>query len=395
MSAKRYVIIGAGAAGLSLCHALLERGVTDEIVIVDQKAAFADDRTWCFWETRPHPFTRLSAYCWPRWDVVRKDGQTASQTSTRGGYACLHGADFYAGVGEIIRRFPNVTLKLGCAVESVQTGAGRVAVTAAGGEVWNADYVFDSRPRPIPPGGLSFSQRFLGQFIRTSSPAFDPSCCTLMDFRVSQRRGLHFMYVLPFSPAEALVENTYIQPKNAETITARQHRQEIKAFLAEAYSLHSFEVQREEAGTIPMTTQAFPKREGRIFFIGTAGGCSKPSSGYTFTRIQEQCRQIADAVQAGTLASFREKPPLWRYRFFDAVFLQAMQDHPDAFPGYFHRLFSRVAPEALTAFLSETSTWPSDLQILRSLPLKPFLTAALRAAPFLIPWPQKKISASG
>ncbi len=312
------------------------------------------------------------------------EGGPASQTSARGGYACLRGIDFYTHVAEIAACAPNVTLKLGCPVESFRQTASGVTVTA-GGETWQADAVFDSRPRPAPPGGLSFSQHFFGQFLRIPAPAFDPSRCTLMDFRVSQQHGLHFVYVLPFSPTEALVENTYIQPIDAEKIEAEQHRQEIRAYLAEAYSLGAFSAQREEAGAIPMTTQPFPKRDGRVFFIGTAGGCSKPSSGYTFTRIQEQCRQIADAVQAGTLESFQETPPSSRYRFFDAVFLQALRDDPAAFPGYFHRLFTRVPPDTLTAFLSETSTWTGDLQIIRALPLRPFLTAALRAAPLLLP----------
>jgi lycopene beta-cyclase len=382
MSEKRYVIIGAGAAGLSLCYALLERGITDEIVVADQKMAFTDDRTWCFWDNAPQTFSRLTAHCWHRWDVIQSDGQSASQTSPLG-YACLRGADFYAHVCEMISRTPNVTLKLGSPIESVRADAHYVTVTA-GGEVWDADYVFDSRPRPIPAAGLSFSQRFFGQFIRTSSPAFDSSRCTLMDFRVSQQRGLHFMYVLPFSQTEALVENTYIQPARAEKITADQHRQEITAYLAETLPLTSFTIEREEAGAIPMTTQPFPKRDGRVFLIGTAGGCSKPSSGYTFTRIQEQCRQLADAAQSGALDFFQEKHSSWRYRFFDTVFLQALSDNPAAFPGYFHRLFTHVQPDALTAFLSETSTWPSDFQVLRSLPLRPFLTAALRAAPLMV-----------
>ncbi len=383
MPAKRYVIIGAGASGLSLCHALIQRGVTDDIVVLDQKTAFTDDRTWCFWETAPHPYRHLASFCWPRWDVITEDGP-ASQTSVRGGYACLRGIDFYNYLAKITRSAPNVTLKLGCPVQSLQQTSGSVCVTA-GGEDWDADAVFDSRPRPVSPGGLSFSQRFFGQFLRTAAPVFNPSCCTLMDFRVSQQFGLHFVYVLPFSPTEALVENTYIQPIGAGKITAEQHRQEIHAYLIDAYSVDGFDVQREEAGAIPMTTQPFPKRDGRIFFIGTAGGCSKPSSGYTFTRIQEQCRQIADAVQTGTLESFRETPTSWRYQFFDTVFLQALQDNPGAFPGYFHRLFTRVPPDTLTAFLSEASTWTGDLPIIRALPLRPFLSAALRAAPLLLP----------
>ncbi len=368
MPAKRYVIVGAGAAGLSLCHALLERGVTDEIVILDRKPAFADDRTWCFWNTVLHPFSHLTSSCWNRWEVVGPDGCRVSQSSARGGYACLRGVDFYAYVTEVIRRHPNVTLKLGCPVDAVLP---------------DADYVFDSRPRRVPLGGLSFSQRFFGQFVRTHTPVFDPARCTLMDFQVSQERGLHFTYILPFSPTEALVENTYIQRYDAKTISAEQHRSEIGAYLREHWGLDTFNAEREEAGAIPMTTQMFPKREGRVFFIGTAGGCGKPSSGYTFTRIQAQCRQIADAAAAGRLDSFQEAPASARFRFFDTVFLQALHDHPEAFPGYFTRLFSRVPPDTLTAFLSETSLWPSDFHILRALPLMPFLKAALRAAPLL------------
>ncbi len=301
--------------------------------------------------------------------MVGTDGHRAAQSLTRGGYACLRGIDFYAYVTEIIRRHPNVTLKLGCPV---------------GDALPDADFIFDSRPRPAPAGGLSFSQRFFGQFVRTDAPAFDPSRCTLMDFRVSQGRGLHFMYVLPFSPTEALVENTYIQPADAGETGAEQHRGEIGVYLRERWGVDTFTAEREEAGAIPMTTQMLSKRDGRVFFIGTAGGCAKPSSGYTFTRIQAQCRQVADAAAAGTLDRFREAPASARFRFFDTVFLQALHAHPEAFPAHFTRVFSRVPPDTLTAFLSETSLWPSDFHILRALPLTPFLKAALRAAPRLM-----------
>ena len=176
LPAKRYVIIGAGAAGLSLCHALLERGVTDEIVILDQKPAFSDDRTWCFWNTAPHPYSALASHCWHRWDVLDAASRLVSQSSAGTGYACLRGSDFYASVCEIIRRFPSVTLKLNSPMTDCRSEAGGAVVTA-GAEIWDADYVFDSRPRPIPPGGLTFSQRFMGQFVRTDAPTFDPSRC--------------------------------------------------------------------------------------------------------------------------------------------------------------------------------------------------------------------------
>jgi len=377
----RYIILGAGAAGLSLCHALLERGVRDPILILDRKAAFADDRTWCFWDVRPTPFTHLVSHCWHRWDVFDGAGAAATQMSPSVGYACLRSRDFYAHVLEEIRRCGNVTLALGCPIQGCHSEANHAVVEVAGVS-YEADYVFDSR-LPVLPEGDALAQRFFGQFVRTQAPCFDPTRCTLMDFRVSQAGGLHFVYTLPFSPTEALVEDTYIQNSRAARQTPEEHRAEIRAYLVRQHGLTDYVITREEAGAIPMTTRPFPKRDGRVFFIGTAGGCTKPSSGYTFLRIQEQCRQLADAAAGGTLGGFREAPAPARYRFFDAVFLRVLRDNPAAFPGYFQRLFDRVPPEALTAFLSEAGTWHSDSQIIRSLPLAPFLWAAMKSLPLM------------
>jgi len=375
----RYIILGAGAAGLSLCRALLERGVQDPILILDQKAAFADDRTWCFWNVRPAPFTDIAFRCWHTWETVDESGRAAAQTLPAAGYVCLRGLDFYRHALADVARHGNVTLTLGRPVQECRSFLDHVVVQA-GGMAYEADYVFDSRLRSPPrDDGGTLSQRFFGQFVRTEGSCFDPSRCTLMDFRAPQERGLHFFYVLPFSPTEALVENTYVESGQESPLTPEQHRSEIADYLARVRGATRYAVVREEAGAIPMTARPFSKREGRVFFIGTAGGCTKPSSGYTFFRIQEQCRQIADAAARGTLDGFRERLAPARYRFFDAVFLQALRDRPGAFPGYFHRLFARVPPEALTAFLSETGTWRSDAQIIRSLPLGPLLRAALRA----------------
>jgi len=380
----RYIILGAGAAGLSLCYQLLQRGVRAPILILDRKPSFGDDRTWCFWESRPAAFTGLAARCWHRWDVFDAQGGRTTRASEDVGYACLRGADFYAHILDEIRRHDNVTLNLGCPVEGHQSFPAHVEIRA--GETYTADYAFDSRPVEPTGGGIYFSQRFFGQIVRTEQPRFDPARCTLMDFRAPQGRGLHFFYVLPFSPTEALIENTYLQGGLPPAPTVAEHRAEIAAYLAAHHGLTDFAVTHEEAGAIPMTTRAFPRRDGRVFFIGTAGGCTKPSSGYTFARIQEQCRQIAASASAGTLDGFRERLAPARYHLFDAVFLQAMHDRPRSFPDYFRRLFAHVPPAALAAFLSEAGTWRDDLAIIRSLPLGPFLGAAVRSMPGLLPW---------
>ena len=373
----RYLILGAGAAGLSLCAALLAQGVSDPILILDAKPRFEDDRTWCFWDTRPNPFLPLAAHGWHEWEVRGDLGHAAVLASSRVSYHCLRGCDFYDAVLSEIRAHPNVTLCLGHGADAVTQTSEGVAVSA-GDAVYHAGYVFDSRPLPLPTAPGDFVQRFRGRFVRADQPVFTPARCTLMDFGVSQKRGPHFVYVLPFSETEALVEDTYLLPASAPKPTPNDTADALQAYLAERYPGAAFVTEREEAGAIPMTARAFPKRDGRVFFIGTAGGCTKPSSGYTFARIQEQCCQIAGAAAAETLDTFQEQGPPLRLRFFDAVFLQALRDRPEAFPSYFHQLFARVSPEALTRFLSETSTWRDELQVVRGLPAWPFLVAALR-----------------
>ena len=373
----RYLILGAGAAGLSLCAALLARGVSDPILILDAKPRFEDDRTWCFWDTRPNPFTSLAAHGWHEWEVRDALGKRAVQVSSRTTYRCLRGRDFYDAVLADIRARPHVTLCLGYAADTVTQTAEGAAVSAGGG-TYHADYLFDSRPPVLAPAPGDFVQRFRGRFVRADRPVFAPARCTLMDFTVSQARGPHFVYILPFSETHALVEDTYLLPASAPVPTAGDTAEALQNYLADRYPGAAFATEREEAGAIPMTPRTFPKRDGRLFFIGTAGGCTKPSSGYTFARIQEQCRQIAEAAAAGTLDTFREQGPPARFRFFDAVFLQALRDRPAAFPGYFHQLFARVSPEALTRFLSETSTWQDEFQVVRGLPALPFLKAARR-----------------
>ena len=77
-----YAILGAGCAGLSLCHYLLERGVEEPILILDRKEAFADDRTWCFWDVEETPFSGRTVRRWSSW-AVRAEGREIVHTSGR------------------------------------------------------------------------------------------------------------------------------------------------------------------------------------------------------------------------------------------------------------------------------------------------------------------------
>ncbi|MDZ7713394.1 MAG: lycopene cyclase family protein [Rhodovibrio sp.] len=199
-------ILGAGLAGLSLALRLVEAGVDAPITLLEPRTAYACDRTWGFWETEPHPFAHLVAERWPAWRVT-----TAAAQHVRAGtvpYVRLPAGRVYVDAMERLARASNVSVRHGARV----TGVDGDRVQLADGTTLRAGVIYDGRP-PAPAAlaagpGPRLLQQFVGQRVRTDRPAFTPGVADLMDFRLSQRHGIAFLYVLPSGPCEALVEAT-------------------------------------------------------------------------------------------------------------------------------------------------------------------------------------------
>lgn len=349
------VIVGAGCAGLSLAVHLLERGEKREIHIVDPRTTFNDDRTWCGFRMDPHPFEACIAHTWTRWRVAHHEPSTHG--STRHPYVHIPAETFYEHALSRLDAAPNVRLRLGA--RAGELGVGCVETTEG---TLRGDWVFDSRPTPTK-GGLR--QHFRGFFVRTKEPCFDPTTMTMMDFRVSQDRGIRFAYVLPFDAHHALIEDTFVTP-DAFPIDQRV----LRHVLGDA----AHTIEREESGCIPMCAEPPAGSPARTLRIGTGGGLVKPSSGYAFEFIQRHSASIAHAMMRG------ETPkPYSRALWMDEVMLEVLQARPDWAPELFVRLFRNNDADRLVRFLMEQSSARDALAIMRSLPATPFMRAAMRA----------------
>jgi lycopene beta-cyclase len=379
-----YAILGAGCAGLSLCYYLLELGAEESILLLDQREEFTDDRTWCFWDVEATPFSHLAAHGWSSWSL-KAGGPRVLQTTERYPYLCLGGADFYEYALQQLSLHENVTLKLGEKIMSYEEDSRETCVKTSTGS-YTARRIFDGRG--LSPGSETLEevrkesawlpQKFLGLHIKAEKEVFDHEVCTLMDFSVDQSRGLRFAYVLPFSGRKALVENVYLSDVE---ISPEEHRIEISQYLRDSYGLSpgDYSVEREEQGLIPMTDHRFARRLGdRAYSIGMLGGESRPSTGYTFLRIQRYCRALAASVVSGS--AVEERVESRRYDLLDGVFLSFMLRHPERCPDVYRRMFSRVPPDALVRFLTEKSTLADDLQLIMAMPKMPFVGTALRRA---------------
>ncbi|MBO3678675.1 FAD-binding protein [Streptomyces sp. NEAU-YJ-81] len=378
------VIVGGGAAGLSLAHRLTETGSTTVTVVEPPDGSLRPpERTWCYWDRGPGDFDEAVSASWSRLRVHGADGSEVTVDPAPLRYRMLRSAQFERLVHSRMAGFPGgrVLRATVDAVRDVADGA-EVHCTAPDGRALTlcARHVFDSRPlRVLPPARTLLLQHFRGWFVRTAANRFDPAVADLMDFRVPQpRHGLAFGYVLPLAPDRALVEYTEF---SRSPLTTAAYGAALGHYSREILALGAFTVEAAEQGVIPMTDARFPRCVGAaVFRIGTAGGATRPATGYTFAAVQRQSRAIAAALREGRKIV---PPPHGRRALaMDAVLLRALDTGRIDGPDFFTGLFRRTPPERLLRFLDgATSPWEEWGIGLRT-PVGPMLRTAVEL-PFL------------
>lgn len=324
------------------------------------------------------------------WDSLRVRGRDGSATVGRPApfrYKMLRSGSFEA---LLARRLDGTGAprRVAARVDDIRdlasghgTGAEVTGVAADGSELTlRGRWVFDSRPpRALPPARTTLLQHFRGWFVRTDRPVFDPATADLMDFRTPQpAHGLSFGYVLPTNAYEALVEYTEF---SRAVLDDAGYARALRQYTERVLGLGSFEVTATEQGVIPMTDGRFPRRGGRsVFRIGTAGGATRPSTGYTFAAVQRQARAVAGAFHAGRVP---EPPPAYSARAgaMDAVLLRGLDSGRVDGAAFFEGLFRRVPMERLLRFLDGDTRPYEDFTIGLRTPVGPMLRTVAE-----LPW---------
>ena len=371
------VILGAGLSGLSLADALLDRGWSGPIVLIDRREAWGDDRTWCTWLTGPLRHAGLSAHRWSAWRMVR-DGEELVTRSARHPYIHIAAATLYERVLARLDAHPGVEVRTGERVLGVET-AGERPVVRTSRETIEAELVVDAlgAASPLAPARprTEIWQRFLGCEVETDGNVFDPTTATLMDFRAAGPAGVDFLYVLPFTRSRALVEHTSIG-RGGPGAGARQAA--LGDELERLTGGRAWTRLREERGAIPMTAASFPLTHGpRTLVVGGAAGAIRPSSGYAFTRIQRHVEAIADAIATGAQAPRGVTPA--RLALLDRAFLAALAGAQDGGESLFWALGRGVGGDAFARFMTDASSPLDEARIVAALPPLPMVAAGVRS----------------
>ena len=373
------VVLGGGCAGLSLALRLAEQpGRCRRVTVLESRAEYTNDRSWCFWRLGPHRFDTLVRHSWPR-VAVRSKSQAVHLACASTPYQMLEAGAFYDHARRAIAASDTVRLQTGVSVLGPPRpvpGGWRIETSAGG---LKAAQVIDTRPPGLPRlGDSALWQSFLGQELVCERPVFDPSCVELMDFAPDSPGAVAFTYVLPLSCDRALVETTLFDPQpRGPTDLARRQQQAVQRLCGNAQT----HVVRTEAGILPMgiTRPATALGPGHLR-AGLMSGAARPATGYAFQRIQGWADGCGDALRHGQTASGHKPDPLLT-RWMDRLFLNVLRTHPERGPELFTRLFARAATPRVVRFLSDRATFLDRVAVAASLPTGLFLRQLMLPAP--------------
>ena len=393
------VFLGGGCATLSLLTRLIESGacIDKRFLIIDPSDKKSNDRTWCFWEKGSGYFEKLVHHEWGELDF-KQSGFSDSLDMGGYQYKMVRGIDFYEYCLHVLHTSGQVEfLKDEITDWRVEKTDSHGEITAArdqklifsGGKTGRgevkASVIFNSIPPDLgkkQPGVVNLLQHFKGVVVECDQFNFDPNRATLMDFRVSQAEGATFIYVLPLSKNRALVEYTLF---TADLLSADQYNQGIAEYIGEYLGVTNYKIIEEEFGIIPMTTQRFHWYTNGAFNIGTAGGQTKGSSGYTFQFIQKRSAQLAALLQNSsdwsklTSTLLKVSGDAERFHFYDRVLLHVLASNYCPGDQVFATLFEKNPAHRVFQFLDNETNLLQELKIISSLPTWPFLKAAIKS----------------
>ena len=127
----------------------------------------------------------------------------------------------------------------------------------------------------------------------------------------------------------------------------------------------------KKIGAIPLFYPLYEKEKNKIN-IGTAGGMTRLSTGYTFLNIQEHSKFIRENIEKiSTIKKFEIGK---KYQFLDDIFLRVLNKHPEKMSNIFFNMF-KTSPKTVIKFLSNKSNFVEDLSVILKMPKWTFIKA--------------------
>lgn len=370
-----YIIVGGGASGLMMAYRMSNDPFFDDksILILDKQKKINNDRTWCYWETEHDEWNGIVSASWKN-IIFKSELHSAKESIAPYQYKMIRSKDFYSKIWAHLETKATITFEVANVLSIHQRDNEASVITDdkifKTKTILNSILYTDSHKKQSKYPVLQ--QHFVGFFIKTKKAFFDVNAATFMDFTVAQKGNTRFMYILPYANNEALFEYTLF---SKDLLPYNDYKVEIEKYLREK-NITDYEIVEKEQGSIPMTCYKFWNHNSKnIINIGTAGGWSKASTGFTFKNTTKKTIKLIEYIKKNKpLPKFHELNKFW---FYDLLLLDILskKNHLGAF--LFGKMFQKNAPKQILKFLDEDTSLAEDLQIQLKMPPINFIKALL------------------
>ena len=363
----RLIVAGGGLAGCLATLAIAKRRPDVEILLLEQDQTFGGNHIWSFFDTDVPPETRwvldgVEARHWPDHDVRFPRRQRTIPI----GYNSIRSRDLASALVATLR--PD-QYRLGAPVADV----GATHVSLGTGERFEADAVLDARGPGAMLGQEMAWQKFVGRIYRFST-GHRVTRPMIMDATIPQHDGYRFLYFLPLSPTDLLIEDTYYSTSpllDRAVLHARLDH------AAANLSCGEHAMVEEESGVLPVLLdgdfELLWRAADPVPRLGVRGAFFHPTTGYSIGDAVANAALLAEQsdMSASALASLlrQRADRLWQERRFfqllDRMLFRAAE--PDRRYQVLEH-FYRLPPGLIGRFYAARLTTIDKLRILSGRP---------------------------
>lgn len=364
------ILAGGGLANSLIAYRLATARPEIELRVIERDATLGGNHTWSFHDSDLEAEQRawlepFVAHSWPRHELRFPKRRRVMS----GGYNSISSARLHEVAGAVL----GDRVLTGAEIADVRPDS----VVLADGTALHATAVIDGRGDPGSRRLDIGFQKFVGLFVRLEAGCgLDGPI--LMDATVEQHDGYRFMYTLPFSDRDLLIEDTYYS--DTATLDRQRLRDRIHTY-ADRQAWRVAETTGEEAGVLPITLggdiHAFwDDGSMGVARSGMRAALFHPTTGYSLPDAVRLADDITAArvLEGDSLFELcrRRSLQLWRrngyFRLLNRMLFKAAE------PDQRYRIFERFygLPEGLIhRFYAGRLQWVDKLRVLVGKPPVP------------------------
>lgn len=363
-------LVGGGLANSLIAHRIIRRRPNFPLLVIERAPTLGAKHTWSFHDSDLTPEQRdwirpLIAHSWPLHELRFPKRHRVID----GGYNAISSERLHAVVGEALGdRCVLDTEVIEMTPHSLRFGDGTRVEAGA---------VIDGRGNP---GGHHLEvafQKFVGLFLRLED-GHGLRGPILMDATVEQRDGYRFVYTLPLSEHEVLIEDTYYS--DTPHLDREDLRTQILAY-ASTQGWHVSGTSGEESGILPIVLGGdiegfWAQGPPQVARSGMRAALFHPTTGYSLPEAVGLADEIATSDDLGSAALFeltrRRSFEMWRrfafFRLLNRMLFRAAE--PDQRYLVFQRFYG-LRTALIERFYAGRLEWKDKLRLLTGKPPVP------------------------